>query len=51
MTYMNDGTSLKSVRQIKRTDNLLSIIILCRVLVKATVNKFNLQCTLLVIGV
>ena len=26
VTYMNDGTSLKSVRQIRQTDNLQSII-------------------------
>ena len=26
VTYMNDGTSLKSVGQIRRTDNLQSII-------------------------
>ena len=26
MTYMNDGTSLRSVRQIRQTDNLRSII-------------------------
>ena len=28
VTFMNDGTSLKSVRQIRRRDNLRSIIIL-----------------------
>ena len=26
VTFMNDGTSLKSVKQIRRTDNLQSII-------------------------
>ena len=26
VTYLNDGTSLKSVRQIRQTDNLQSII-------------------------